>query len=121
MQGRPYPRGMEFLEHAVLVLHFLGLAALIGSFLVQMKPPRRITPGYLHGALTMLVTGVALVGLSYAVGDEPNNTKITVKLLILLAIFALVLTNRKKPEISTAVWAAIGGLAITNVVLAVFW
>jgi hypothetical protein len=36
-------------------------------------------------------------------------------------IFGLVLANRKKPEISTGVWAAIGGLAITNIVLAVFW
>lgn len=112
---------MEILEHAVLVLHFVGLAALIGSFLVQMKPPRSITPGYLHGALTMLVTGVALVGLEYAQDDAPDNAKITVKFLILLTILALVLINRKKPEISTGVWAAIGGLAIANVVIAVFW
>ncbi len=112
---------MEYLSDAFLVLHFIGLAALLGSFLVQMKPPRSITPGYLHGALTMLVTGVALVGLVYAQDGEPNNTKITVKLLVLLAIFALVLANRKKPEVTTGVWGAIGGLATLNVVLAVFW
>ena len=112
---------MEYVANAVLVLHFIGLSALLGSFLVQMRPPRSITPGFLHGALTMLVTGVALVGLAYAQDDEPNNTKITVKLAVLLVIFGLVLANRKKDEISTGVWGAIGGLTILNVVLAVFW
>ena len=83
--------------------------------------PRSITPGYLHGSLTMLVTGIALVGLAYAQDFEPNNTKITVKLAVLLVIFGLVLANRKKDEISTGVWGAIGGLTIVNIVLAVFW
>lgn len=112
---------MEIALKAVLVLHFIGLAALLGSFLAQMKPPRSITPGYLHGAITMLVTGIALVGLIYANGWEPDNVKITVKLVVLLVIFGLVLANRKKDEISTAVWGAIGGLTILNIVLAVFW
>lgn len=112
---------MEIALKAVLVLHFIGLAALLGSWLVQMKPPRSITPGYIHGSLTMLVTGVALVGLLYANDFEPNNTKIGVKLAVLLVITGLVFANRRKDEISTGVWAAIGGLTILNVVLAVFW
>lgn len=112
---------MEYVADAVLVLHFIGLAALLGSFLMQMKPPRSITPGYLHGSLTMLITGVLLVGLAYAQDFEPNNTKITVKLAVLVAIFALVLANRKKESISTAVWGSIGGLTVLNIVLAVFW
>ncbi len=36
-------------------------------------------------------------------------------------ILVLILVNRKKPSISTAVWAAIGGLTILNIVIAVFW
>ena len=71
--------------------------------------------------LTMLITGVALVGLTYAEGGEPDNAKITVKFAVLIGILALVLVNRKREQISTAVWAAIGGLTILNVVLAVFW
>ncbi len=86
-----------------------------------MKPPRRVTAGFLHGATTMLVTGVALVGLAYAQDYEPDNAKITAKFAVLLVIFALVLANRKKDEISTGVWGAIGGLSILNIVLAVFW
>jgi hypothetical protein len=104
-----------------LVLHFIGLAALLGSFLVQMRPPRRITPGFLHGAVTMLVTGVLMVGLMYSLGWEPDNTKIAVKLGVLVVIAGLALAKRKAETISTGIWAAIGGLTILNIVLAVFW
>lgn len=118
---------MEFLEHVLVVLHFLGLAALIGGFLVQIKDTTRVVNNAMfHGALTQLVTGVLLVGIAYplADGDEslyPDNAKIAVKLTILLVILGLILANRKKESISTAIWGAIGGLAILNVVIAVFW
>ncbi len=105
----------------MVVLHFIGIGALLGSSLLQMRPPRRIIPGFLHGALTMLVTGVAMVGLMYPLDREPDNAKISVKLAVLVAIFVLVLANRKKDEISTGIWATIGGLTIINIVLAVFW
>ena len=112
---------MDFLFKAMLVLHFIGIAALLGSVITQMKPPRSITPGYLHGSLTMLVTGLIMVGLMYPLGEEPDNAKIAVKLGVLIVILALVLGNRKKDEISTGVWGAIGGLTTLNIILAVFW
>lgn len=118
---------MEFLDNLLVVLHFIGLAALIGGFLVQIKDPVRVVNNAMfHGALTQLVTGVLLVGLAYplADGDEslyPDNAKIAVKLAILLVILGLILVNRKKEAISTGVWGAIGGLATLNVVIAVFW
>jgi len=112
---------METLFDIVLVLHFIGLAALLGSFLVQMKPPRRITPGFVHGSLTMLITGIAMVGLMYPLDWEPDNAKIGVKLAVLVVITGLVFFNRKSEKISTGLWASIGGLTILNIVLAVFW
>ena len=112
---------MDFLFKAVLVLHFIGIAALLGSVITQMKPPRSITPGYIHGSLTMLVTGLLLVGLSYPLDMEPNNAKIAAKLAVLFVIIVLVFSNRKKDEISTGVWGAIGGLSTLNIILAVYW
>jgi hypothetical protein len=41
--------------------------------------------------------------------------------VILLVVVGLVLANRKKESISTAVWGAIGALSIANVVIAVLW
>lgn len=112
---------MQILFNVVLVLHFLGLAAIIGTFLTQMRPPRPPSPGYLHGSLTQLVTGVAMVGLAYPLGWEPDNAKIAVKFVITLAILGLYLTNRKKEQLPTGVWGSIGALALANVAIAVFW
>ncbi len=113
---------MSIVFNILVILHFLGLASLIGGFLVQIKTsPREVNMAMFHGALTQLVTGVLLVGLSYPLHKSdpeeyglPDNAKIAVKLLFLRA-------NRKKPSITTGVWATIGGLAILNVCIAVVW
>lgn len=115
---------MDLVYNLIVILHFIGLASLIGGFLVQIKSsPREVNNAMFHGALTQLVTGLLLVGLAYPMGngDSIDNAKIAVKLVILLIITALVLVNRKKPEISTGIWGAIGGLAIANVAIAVLW
>lgn len=120
---------MSILYNALVVLHFIGLAALIGGWMVQMSSSERsVNNAMFHGALTQLVTGVLLVGLAYPLHDSdpeeyglPDNAKITVKFVILLVILGMILANRKKPQISNGVWGAIGLLAIANVVIAVFW
>ncbi len=113
---------MEIVEKLTLVLHFVGLASLLGGFLLQMSASaKRIDPAMFHGALTMLVTGLALVGLHQALDDPVNNTKVGVKLVVLVVITVLVVANRKKAAIPVGLWAAIGGLTLLNVVLAVFW
>lgn len=120
---------MEFIYNVLVVLHFIGLASLIGGFLVQISTsPRVVNNAMFHGALTQLVTGVLLVGLAYPLHERnpleyelPDNAKIGVKFVILLVILGLILANRKKPEISNAVWGLIGGLSIVNVVIAVMW
>ena len=95
---------MEFLFHLIVVLHFVGLALLLGAFLVQVKDPdKTVTRWMWDGALTQLVTGVALVGLmsSGALGEEEkaevDNTKIAVKLAIVLVIAVLAFVGKKKP------------------------
>lgn len=118
---------MEFVFNLLVVLHFVGLASLLGGFIVQMASPEKgVNPAMFHGALTQLVTGIAMVGLveSGAMGDdeEPlNMTKISVKLLIVLLITALAFVGRKRKPPEVALWAVIGLLTLTNVVVAVFW
>ena len=77
------------------------------------------------GALAQLVTGLLMVGLAEGPlkDDEGpiDHAKIGTKLVILLVITALVVINKKKPTVPVGVWAAIGGLTLLNVVLAVFW
>ncbi len=112
---------MDYLYEALVVLHFIGLAALLGGFLVQLSTsPKVVNAAMFHGALTQLVTGLALVGIAEAALDaDVDHMKVGIKLLILLVITGLVWANRKKEAVSTGIWAAIGGLTIANVVIAV--
>jgi hypothetical protein len=113
---------MEFLTHTLVVLHFIGLASLLGGFLVQMKSsPRVVNPAMVHGILTQLVTGVLLVGLAEADDADVDHAKIGVKLAVAVVVAILVFANRRREALATGAWAAIGGLTIANIVVAVFW
>lgn len=116
---------MEILKGALVVLHIIGFGVVFGSVLAQLPAVRegraRISNGVLHGALLLLVTGLLLVGMVYALGGQPNNAKIGVKSLVLIAVIVLVLVNRKKERVSGGVLGAIAGLSAVNVALAVLW
>lgn len=109
----------------LLVLHFVGLASLLGGFLVQTRSPEKgVNPAMFHGALTQLVTGVLMVGLAEAgaADDEPLNMgKIMTKLVIVAVITVLAFFGRRKSGPQTGVWATIGALTLVNVIIAVFW
>ena len=115
---------MEIVYHLVVVLHLVGMAILVGSWLTVVRAPH-LVPGMWHGALTQLVTGIALVGMreSGIVDDEDplNHAKIGVKLLVALVVAALVFVNRKRDQVPGGVVHAIGGLALLNVFVAVLW
>lgn len=115
---------MSFVYNLLVVLHFIGLASVVGGFLVQMRYAEKgVNPAMLHGALTQLVTGVLMVGMiEMGMVDETlDMAKISVKLAITLVITVLAFVGRKKPLPQTGLWGAIGGLAMVNIVIAVFW
>ncbi|GHG65626.1 hypothetical protein [Streptomyces griseocarneus] len=116
---------MDVLIHAVVGLHIIGIASLLGGFLTQMKAmgrgEARMVPAMLHGALTMLVTGVALVGLHQAQGDTVNTVKIGVKLALLVVILGLVYVKRDEEKVEPAAFGAVGALTTANIFIAVLW
>ena len=115
---------MELVYDLVVVLHFLGLASLIGGWLVQMRArgERYVNPAMVHGALTQLVTGLAIVGIGDASLDKDfDYAKIGTKLVITGIVVVLVWVNRRKELIPDGLYYIIGGLAIVNVALAVLW
>ncbi|NJC21452.1 hypothetical protein BJ994_000528 [Arthrobacter pigmenti] len=117
---------MELLRNLLLVLHFVGLAAILGGVLAQIRSMRTggavVTPGILHGSWLQLVTGLGLVGVIEA-GDlaEVDNLKIAVKLLVMVAVVVLAFLNRKKDAGPSVILGVIGGLTLLNIVVAVFW
>lgn len=117
---------MEILKNVLLVLHFIGLAAIIGGVMTQIPAFKtgkaRVVATIMHGAWLQLISGLALVGVIEAadLGDV-DNMKIGVKLLILIVITLLAFFNRKKTKVAAWIVPTIGLLTLANIVIAVFW
>ena len=78
------PWAMSFVFESLVVLHFIGLAALLGGWLVQMSAPTKVVNrAMLDGAFTQLATGLAMVGLAETVladDEDINHMKVGIKL-----------------------------------------
>ncbi|MFD7700595.1 hypothetical protein [Streptomyces caelestis] len=116
---------MDVLIHLFVGLHIIGIASLLGGFLTQMKAmgrgTARFVPAMLHGALTMLVTGVVLVGLNQAQDHSVDNIKIGVKLALLIVILGLVYVKRDDEKVDKGLFGLVGLLTVANVFIAVLW
>lgn len=116
---------MTFFMALMLFLHFLGLAVLVGTWIATFKTPT-VTKGQLYGAILMLVTGLAMfAGIEMDPDRVANHMKIGVKILILLVILvASIIGSRKASRgepVSTGLAHAVGGMAVINTAVAVFW
>lgn len=114
---------MKLVFELLVVLHLLGWAIVLGGTLTHLRTAR-IAPGVLHGALTALITGIAMVGLasSGVVDEEFDNVKVAVKLLIAVVVTGLVLFGVNRPErVTRGLVGAIAGLVVVNVSVAVLW
>lgn len=117
---------MDILIPILIAAHLLGMAAIVGSFFVQMRRTTEfvLTP-LLVGAITQVVTGLALVGIFEVTSDDPLNyakigVKIVIAVIVLGAAIAAVVAAKKSGRVQPFFHAA-GGLAIINVLVAVFW
>ncbi len=99
---------------------------LVGVFLTGMKKKSDYPfTAMMWAAVVQLVTGILLVGIGYALDDEPDNAKIGVKFLLATAVLVATIIGRQRqakgesklqPFFHTA-----GGLATVNLVIAVLW
>ena len=114
---------MDVLVNVFVVLHLLGMAAIIGSALFVARGT--VTPALVWGARAQLLTGIILVGLVQANDEEPNNMKIGVKLLVAIAVVACAeiaaAKERKGQGARPQLVLAAGVLALVNVLVAVLW
>jgi len=114
---------MDLVYSLLIVLHLVGWAIVLGGTLVNLRTPK-IATGVLHGILTALVTGLALAGIASAglAGHGPDPAKLAVKLVVALVVTALVVLGVRKPaRVTTGYLAAIAGLTVVNVAVAVIW
>lgn len=119
---------MGVLYSLVVAVHLLGMAALVGGYLVAATTgvAVAVNPVLLWGARAQVVTGLVLVGLAEAVlGAEVNHVKIGVKLVLALAVTALAEVAAGRERRSGAAPAGLvhgaGGLAVVTVLVATLW
>lgn len=115
---------MSFVFELIVVIHLIGMACIVGSYLTVVRRPRMV-PLMLHGAATQVITGLIMVGMLEAKvveeDEEINHAKIGAKLLVALFVLALAWVNRKRDDEPNPAVHAIGGLAILNVMVAALW
>jgi cytochrome bd-type quinol oxidase subunit 2 len=113
---------MDFVYNVILILHFVGLAALLGGFAAQLRSPdKHVTKIMYHGTLLQILTGVLMVLFAETgwVDEEINHSVVGIKSLILIAILAIAVWSRKKPAPQVKAWAAVGILTFVNICIAV--
>ena len=116
---------MDILHSILLAAHLVGMALIVGIFLVQMRKDSgfSVTP-VLVGAIVQVISGFALVGLAEADGHDLVYAKIATKLVIALAVLVAAIlayrTSKKGGRVKPFFHAA-GGLALVNLLVAVFW
>ena len=116
---------MEILRHVVVLIHLVGFAILFGAWVVEVVNRRqRVTP--------LMNWGLAIAGLAGLILAAPwgieydlNYTKLGVKLVILIAIGALLGIGmgrqRKTGSVHPAIFWSVGILTLLNAGLAVIW
>ncbi len=113
---------MKTVFNIALGIHILSILGILGLLLAQVqKSPRKLNPGVIHAGLLAFVAGIVMTGIWEQVNPDEtlNHTKIGVKLLVLIAILFLGYKNVKKDVLKNSVWAAMLGLTVLNVIIAV--
>lgn len=116
---------MEILHSILLAAHLIGMAVIVGIFVVEMRKQSdfSVTP-MLVGAIVQVVSGIGLVGLAEATDQSLIYAKIGTKLVIAIVVLVAAILafraqrggGRAKPFFHAA-----GGLALVNLLVAVFW
>lgn len=117
---------MDFLYNVVVLVHLLGMAAVVGAYASTFTAPRA-TELMVWGARVTLLAGIVIVGLGEgvkALDKDYNMAKIGVKLIVALAVVAcaeIARARQKRNEPAANLVHVAGGLAVLNVFVAVLW
>ncbi|MFS0733736.1 Fe-S protein [Microbacterium sp. 1P10UB] len=115
---------MEFLRHAVVLVHLIGFAVLFGSWVVAATGARKFTRIMDWGLAIAAVAGLALAA-PWGTDGDLNYVKIAVKLVVLLIIGAILgigsARQRRGAAVAPVLFWSVGVLTLFNAGIAVLW
>lgn len=116
---------MAFLHSLLVLIHILGAAVIVGTWVATFKKPT-VTTWQFGASIAMLISGLLLVTLNEFDPDiAVNHAKVAVKLLLALGVFAAALIGWRKQRagqpVSTGLAHGTGGTALIAMVVAVLW
>ncbi len=113
---------MHLATQLLVLAHLVGLAALLGGVLAQLRiVDPEVTGVMLVGGLTELVTGVALVVLELTGSGRVSWWPLGIKLVLTLFVVLLLVRNRRFLSVPRGLCALIGFLTLASTGLAVLW
>ena len=92
---------MDLVKNLLVLLHLLGMAAIVGGWLVVIREPR-ILPSIVWGARAQILTGLLLVLAVVACAEIAN-------------------ARQKRGEGNPTLVHAAGALAVLNAAIAALW
>ena len=116
---------METLRHVVVLIHLVGFALLFGAWAVEANNRRlQVTPLMQWGLGIAALAGLVLAA-PWGIEYDLNYVKLGVKLVVLLAIGALLgigsVRQRKDGSVPPAIFWSIGALTLGNAAIALIW
>lgn len=118
---------MNLLYDILVVLHFIGMAGLVGGLIVGLtEKPLKIKKAALHSGLLVLLAGIFLIIVNSVqhAGDSSiemiDHAKVGVKLLVVAVILVLGFKNQGKSEVSKRTYITMVALGLLNILIAVF-
>jgi hypothetical protein len=117
---------MELVYDVFVIAHLIGMAALVGGWLVFLTGGASTTV-MAWGARAQLLTGLVLVGLAEGVSSldkDLDHAKIGLKLVVAIAAVACIEIGRgraKRGQDAAGLVRVAGALGVLNVVIAAAW
>jgi peptidoglycan/LPS O-acetylase OafA/YrhL len=107
---------MKVAQVVLLVLHLLGVLALLFGLLVQVRrPEKRVTAPMRDGIGTTFLAGLLLVGVLEARDQDFDHVTVAVMFGVGLVILVLVMANVPKPSIPAWLYWLILALTVVNI------
>ncbi|MRG60496.1 Fe-S protein [Agromyces sp. CFH 90414] len=116
---------METLRHIVVLVHLVGFALLFGAWAVEAVNRRFEVTRLMHWGLLIAAVAGLVLAAPWGIEYDLNYAKLGVKLVVLVAIGALLgigaARQRRNGSVPPALFWSIGALTLLNAGIALIW